>query len=182
MSALRVAAKDFKDVITLTVLGFVVSLLVYFLKKDKSFIKDLLGFTLEHSWSIVYKFTLPAMVIKDQSVWDALRKDVPKLLNAVPEALIGEFVIEPLSKAAITIGAAIWFFVSFLIMFFLFAVNPYLALTVYIGLIMIYLFFTLVIYLFIRITYFTILYIWLKETKTPSLVKMPPVLKKIRGK
>jgi len=171
---MKIAFKNFLDIIWYTIVTFLISLLVGMLRsKDNNqnfiavILKNVFAGIIEKAWDILRHFILPSMILSSNNFGQAF-KEIPKLKNHLPETLVGGFAFD------LVLGPIhfIEFLVCLAIGFLLSLISVFAGLVVGIGLFVLLLILTNLVYQYVKVSYFTLMYIDLKKKLKEPLLKL----------
>ena len=159
MQGLGRAFKKSGSVIAYGIVSFIIMLFVSQLRSKDSgmivnIVKSFFANVVEEAWDIAGHFLLPAIILQDHKLSDAI-KELPKLTSHIPQALVGGFAFD-------FIVNWLYFFellFSLLVVFLLFSLNPVAAIIIGIALLLGLILVTYLFYSFTKSVYFTLMYI-----------------------
>jgi len=164
---LRGIKKAFKEIVDVLLFSFA-SFFIYsfgsFLSRRKGyggrFVGSVAADVVEAGWEVVGKFIIPAMIVKEQTFFQALR-DVKLLVKNMPQSLVGAFAFDYIANILEYFVVVL----SFTIGFFAFSISKNIFSSAIIGGTLFVLFSILIIIfkIFIKNTYFTVMYLKIKE-------------------
>lgn len=159
------ALKNIFDVILYAIVSFLIAGAANSLRQQRrnifsTFIAGMFAEIVKEAWDIAGHLTLPAMIVKDQNFFSAL-KEVKNVVKHLPEALVGGFAFDFIAKG---LGAFV-FFIGAVVGILSFPLIGLWAIAV--GMLV---WFGLGALISIarnltKVTYFTLLYLWMTDTK-----------------
>jgi hypothetical protein len=171
---MRIAFKNIFDIILYTIVTFLISLVVGALRSkddNQNFIvillKNIFASIIEKAWDILRHFILPSMILSENSFGQAF-KEIPKLKNNIPETLVGGFAFDLILGPIHFIEFLICFVIGFLISL----ISVFGGIAVGVGLFVLLLILTNMVYQYVKVSYFTILYIELKKKLKEPLLRI----------